>query len=248
MNVVPLDSYDDVSRIAARHVARRLIEKPDSALALPSGRTPIGLYRRLVELYDAGLVSFAECVCFGLDEYLGLAPDDPQSFHRFLHDQLFDQVDLKPDRIYTLNGATANPDAECAAFERAIARHPLDLVVLGIGPNGHIAFNEPGSDWGSRTRVVHLDEATLESVRDSFDAADVPQRGLTMGIQTIMHADEILLLASGPHKASPVRGMLSEPISRDIPASVLRLHPRATLYADREALDQWDAGPEPIDL
>lgn len=238
MKVVSLPSYDELSRVAARHVARQLIEKPDSALALPSGQTPAGLYRQLIGFYGAGLTSFHESICFGLDEYLGVAPDHARSFHRFLHEQLFNHVDLNAERVFTLDGSTADPDDECAAFERAIAQHPLDLAVLGIGPNGHIAFNEPGSDWGSRTRAVRLDESTIESVQRTFANHERPERGLTMGIQTIMHAGEIVLLASGKSKADPLRRALTGPISPDSPASVLRLHPNATLYADHEALAQ----------
>lgn len=246
MRLVSLATYDDVSRAAARHVARQLLSASDSAIAWPSGQTPIGLYRQLVQFHNAGLVSFAESVSFGLDEYQGLAPDHPQSFHRFLHDRLFDHVDLSPDRVFTLNGATSDPEAECDAFERAIAQHPLDLAILGIGPNGHVAFNEPGSDWDSRTREVRLDVATLANLRTAFAEDELPERGLTMGIRTIMHAAEIVLLASGPAKAVPLQRALTEPISPEVPASVLRLHPNATLYADREALAHVDPAAIPL--
>ena len=221
----------------ARHVARALSAKPDLVLGLPTGRTPVPFYKALAALYDRGQADFSRASTFNLDEFLGVPPTDPRSYRAFMERQLFDVVNLRPSRIHFLNGAAPDAVAECARYERAVAHAGgIDLLILGLGANGHIGFNEPGRALAAATHRTRLTPATRRANASLFGrAADVPDEALSMGMSTILHARRIVLLATGAAKAETVRQMVRGPITPQVPASFLQLHRSAEVWVDREA-------------
>jgi len=224
-----------LSRAAARLVARRLLVEPTSTLALAAGRTPAGTYRELVALQRAGLVRFKRARCFHLDEYLGVGADDPRGFFHTLRRELTSQVDLPPERFHRLFDAGDSPQARSEAYEALVHQHGLDLTLLGIGANGHIAFNEPGTPWESVTRPVTLAPETIQRAEATFAPDSPPRRALTLGIRTIMRSRRLVLLASGAEKADALARAFQGPITPDLPASILQLHPHLTLVLDEAA-------------
>lgn len=229
--------YAELSRAAARLVARQILVKEDAVLGLPTGETPLGLYRELVRLSKEGLLSLSKVTTFNLDEYVSLPPSHPQSFHHYMQVHLFSHLTIPPEQIHIPDGTVADLEEECQRYEEEIARHGgIDLLVLGIGLNGHIGFNEPGSDWGTTTRLVALSEETRRREARRFGGLElVPAQAITMGIKTIMRARKILLLASGREKAPAVKEALQGPITPAVPSSILQLHPEATVILDRAA-------------
>jgi len=195
------------------------------------------MYRELVRLHREGLVDFSRATTFNLDEYLGIPPDHPQSFASFMHRHLWDQVNLKKERVHIPASLPEDPEGECARYESLIQKAGgIDLAVLGLGENGHIAFNEPGTPFESLTHVAELSEETRKREAQAFGGLEhVPTQAITMGIKTVMLAREILLLVSGVEKAEALSRALSGPITPEVPASVLQLHPRLTVLADRAA-------------
>lgn len=222
---------------AAAIVLACVAGKPDAVLGLATGSTPVGLYQRLIRTFENGKASFRQCLTFNLDEYFPVAADHDQSYHFFMHRQLFDHVDIPESSIHILNGSTNDPAAECAAYEAAIqSAGGIDLQVLGLGQNGHIAFNEPGTPFDSRTHLVQLDANTIQANSRFFGSqAAVPRKALTMGLATIMEAHSIVLLASGSAKANAIHAMFEGEVTPDLPASILQRHPDCTVLIDREA-------------
>jgi glucosamine-6-phosphate deaminase len=232
-----LADYEELSKEAARTVARELILKPESVLALPTGDTPIGMYRELVRLYREGLLDFSQATTFNLDEYLGIPPDHPQNFKSYMHRHLWDQVNLRGENVHIPSSLPKDPDQECAGYEALIREAGgLDLAVLGIGENGHIGFNEPGTPWESVTHIAELALETRKREAAAFGGLEnVPERAITMGLKTVIHARAILLLASGAEKAEVLAQALHGPVSVHVPASILQLHPNLTVVADKAA-------------
>ena len=227
-----------LDREAARIVAHRIREKPTITLGLASGSTPLGMYRELIRLHREEGLDLSAVTTFNLDEYLGLAPSHPRSFHRFMREALFDHVNIAPERIHVPDGAVSGDlEAYCAEYERRIAgAGGIDLQVLGIGRDGHVGFNEPTSSLASRTRVKTLTLATIEDNRRVFGEGEpVPECAITMGIGTILEAREILLLGAGPAKRDAVARAVEGPLTASVTASALQLHPRVTVLLDREA-------------
>ncbi len=237
MNLVVLENGKEVSRYAARVVAKQLLINPKSVLGLATGSTPEGMYSRLVKIFNEDLITFEEAVSFNLDEYVGLPKEHPQSYIRFMKENLFDHVNFKEGANHVPNGMAENLREECANYEKMIAAHGgIDLQVLGIGRNAHIGFNEPGTDFVAETHVVDLIENTLDANARFFTSIDeVPKQAITMGIKTIMQARQILLLAIGSSKADALVKTLEGGITVDHPASVLKLHPQLTIVADKAA-------------
>jgi glucosamine-6-phosphate deaminase len=234
---VVLDNADAVADHAAAHIVQRLTDEPDLVLGLPTGETPRGIYARLVEACRRGEVSFANAASFNLDEYLGLPPDHPASYHTYMREMLFRHIDIDPARAHLPDGLATDTTAEGLRYEQAIVEAGgIDLMVLGIGSNGHIGFNEPGSPFDSRTRPVRLTEATRAANRRSFPAGEtVPKSAITMGIATILDAREILLVATGAAKAEALAAALHGPLSPQCPASALRRHSAVTVVCDGAA-------------
>ena len=243
MRLLIHSDYKSVCEWAANYIIRRInafapkAEKP-FVLGLPTGSSPLGVYRNFIASCGEKKVSFANVVTFNMDEYLGLDSDHPQSYRRFMKENLFNSVDIPPTNTHLLHGMTSDPDAECAAYEAAIrAAGGIELFLGGIGGNGHIAFNEPGSSLMSRTRVVALNAETRADNARFFDgdAAKVPARALTVGIGTVMDAREVLILASGRQKARALKTAVEGGVSHWCPLSCLQLHPNAIIVCDEDA-------------
>ena len=238
-------NYESMSATAAAIVAEKIREQPDAVLLLPTGTTPLGMYRRLVGLHAEGTLSFARTTFFNLDEYVGLAPDHPASYHVYMSENFYGRIDADPERIHVPNGSAPDPEAECERYEAAIREAGgVDLCVLGIGRNGHIGFNEPGAPFESRTRVVRLAESTRRVSASDFESDRVPERAITVGMATISEAREVLLLASGTDKARAVAAAIGGEASEDVPASILRRHPGATFLLDHDAAAAMELSDE----
>jgi glucosamine-6-phosphate deaminase len=238
MLVVLKRDYEEVSREAARIVAGAVRAKPDIVLGLATGSTPLGLYRELAQLYRAGTLDFSRATSFNLDEYLGLAPEHPQSFHHFMQEHFFSQVNLPRERAHLPDGTIRGDyDRYCQRYEGMIkAAGGIDLQVLGIGRNGHVGFNEPTSSLASRTRLKALSRETVQDNRHFFaDQSEMPQCAITMGIGTILDSRRVLLLASGRAKAAAIAKAIEGPITSSVSASALQMHPDVTFIIDEEA-------------
>ena len=229
-----------MSRRAAQFIAAEIVHNPACVLGLATGSTPVGSYKYLVEWYKAGVLSFKAVRSINLDEYKGLAPTHKQSYRYFMQNNLFDHVDIIPENTRVPDGLATDSDKECAEYDAYIrSLGYVDLQLLGIGRNGHIGFNEPGSHFVKETHVVDLSESTIEANSRFFASRDnVPKQALSMGIGTIMGAKRILLIASGENKANAVYNTVCGPIGPQCPSSVLQLHPNVVLVADEAAFSK----------
>jgi glucosamine-6-phosphate deaminase len=239
MDVWILESAEAVAVKAADICAELILRKPDARLGLATGSTPQALYAELIRRNRLGHLSFARIETFNLDEYLGLGPQHPKSFHQAMRESLFAHVDIDPGNTHLPAGDCADPAAEAAGYEALIqARGGIDLQILGIGRNGHIGFNEPGSSLGSRTRVKTLSRATVRDNRLGKPDFEQPIMAITMGIATILDARALLVLATGEPKAAAVAAALEGPLAASCPASAIQLHPDATVVLDPAAAAQ----------
>jgi glucosamine-6-phosphate deaminase len=219
-------------------VADVLRRTPDLVVGLPAGRTPVETYRELRHLHSEGEADFSQATAFLLDEFVGLDATQSGSFRRFLTDHLLSGINLDPNRTYSLNGVASDPDVECEHYEETIAAAGgLDLLLLGIGVNGHIGFNEPGQMLTARTHRVTLTETTRTENAGAFGgaASRVPREALSIGMGTILRAETIVLIATGERKAAAVAGMLRGSVTTGLPASFLQLHRRVEVFLDRAA-------------
>ena len=225
-------TYAEMSKAAAAVLAGVIRAKPDCVLGLATGSSPIGLYDELVRMHREEGLSFARCTSVNLDEYLGLAGTHPQSYRYFMDEHLFSRVDIPPDRTFVPNGTAADPAAECAAYDaRLRALGGTDVQLLGIGPDGHIGFNEPADSFTDATHLVDLDPSTIEANARFFDsAADVPRQALTMGMGGILGAKKIVLVASGEAKRAVLEAALTGPVTPRLPASILQRHPDVEVF------------------
>lgn len=237
VEIIITPTYEAMSQLAADIIERQLLRKPSSVLGLATGSTPVGLYRALIRKHKEEGLDFSKVVTFNLDEYLDLAPSHSQSYRRFMDENLFSHINVEPRNIHVPYGQAANVEEFCAWYEGEIERYGgIDLQVLGIGGDGHIAFNEPGSSLGSRTRLKTLTRQTIEDNARFFrDPDEVPRFAITMGVGTIMEAREILLLANGAKKAEIVAAALEGPITAQVSASALQMHRHVTVLLDEEA-------------
>lgn len=236
-----VQDYQELSREAAQFVAEQVRKKPASVLGLATGSTPIGMYQELSRMVKEGRLTFKETVTFNLDEYIGLRPDHPQSYHYYMRHYLFDHIDILSENIHI---PYVDPDSyteeeceACEAYDRLIEEHGgIDLQILGIGRNGHIGFNEPSISLEVGTHIVTLTEETREANARFFNSIEeVPTHAITMGVGSIMKAERILLLASGSDKKEVLARLYVEGVTTELPASLLHLHPDVTVIADREA-------------
>jgi glucosamine-6-phosphate deaminase len=237
MRVVILESPEEVSQRAAEIICQQVQRAPRSVLGLATGGTPLATYQALIRAHQQGQVSFAEVTSFNLDEYVGLEPNHPQSYHHFMRTHLFDQIDIAPARCHVPCGVAEDYELYGQQYEAAIAdAGGIDLQLLGVGTDGHIAFNEPGSSLASRTRLKALTAQTRRDNARFFGSLDeVPRLAITMGVGTILEARQLLLLATGDNKAAAVRALVEGPVTSAITASALQLHPRATVLLDQAA-------------
>lgn len=236
MKVIITKDYEELSEKAFEVMADVLKNKPDAVLGLATGSTPIGLYKKMIEDCKNGGISYKAVKTVNLDEYVGLTADNDQSYRYFMRHNLLDHIDVDLNNTNIENGVAPDLKKECERYDALLDRLPRDVQVLGIGANGHIAFNEPGTPFDSKTHVVDLTENTIQMNSRFFASeADVPRRALTMGLKSIMDAKKILILAVGANKADAVKGMLDGPMDPSLPASILQGHPDCTLIADEAA-------------
>lgn len=234
--------YEAIAVEGADIVAQLLQKKPDCVLGFATGSTPLGLYRELIRKHREEGLDFSKVTTFNLDEYVGLPPSHQQSYHYFMWENLFKHINVDPRHVHIPMGMSADIDATCDWYERRIEESGgIDLQILGIGANGHIAFNEPGSSLGSRTRIKTLSEKTRDDNARFFDSLDeVPKYAITMGVGTIMEAKSLLLLASGKGKADAIKATAEGPIMAKYPATIVQLHPYATVLIDEEAASKLE--------
>jgi len=236
MEIFKYKNYENASKAAASFVIREIIKKPNMILGLATGTSPIGLYQNLIEAYKNNIISFKQIRTYNLDEYVGIGKEHPQSYHYFMHHYLFNHVDILPENIHIPANDSENAEAMAEAYNRKLFGNQRDLQILGIGKNGHIGFNEPGSQLGQQTFKVKLDQQTRKDNSRFFDDIDeVPKYAITMGIKNIMFAKKILLIALGESKADAVYKMVYGEVSDAFPASILQLHPDITVIVDKPA-------------
>ena len=238
MKIYKAKDYKDMSRKAANIISAQVIMKPNCVLGLATGSTPIGTYDQLVEWYNKGDLDFSEVTTVNLDEYKGLPRTNDQSYYYFMHQHLFDRVNIDPERTNVPNGMEPDAEKECGRYEGLIrSLGGVDLQLLGLGHNGHIGFNEPGEAFEKETHCVELTESTIEANKRFFASADdVPKQAYTMGIKTIMQAKKILIVVNGENKADIVERAFFGPVTPEVPASILQLHNDVTLVGDEAAL------------
>ena len=237
MKIRIYDNAEQAGSAAALLIAAQLIKKPDSVLGLATGSSPIPVYKQLIALYKAGAVSFAKAVSYNLDEYVGLAPDHKCSYRRFMQEELFDHVDMRPEATHVPDGLAADPDAFAAEYDKAIrAAGGIDLQLLGIGRNGHIGFNEPNDHFVGGCHVVDLTESTIDANKRFFNSADeVPRQALSLGISAILEAGTVVLIATGSDKAQAVRDAIRGDITPRVQASILQSHRDVYWMLDKAA-------------
>lgn len=237
LRILILKDYAQLSRTAANFVSAQLILKPDSVLGLATGSTPEGMYAELVRLHREEGLDFSKACSFNLDEYLGLSPEHPQSYHNYMDRHLFSKVNLPADKRHLPKTQGEDPEESCACYDRSIATAGgIDLQVLGIGVNGHIGFNEPDEQFTPQTHIVTLDESTISANARFFSSPEeVPKQALTLGIKNILGARRIIILAGGASKAEAVFRAIRGPILPALPASILQLHDEVIWILDEEA-------------
>lgn len=234
MRVHVVEDFTEMSYLAAEEIINELKTKPSLNLGLATGNSPVGVYSRLLEAFKQDRISFSKSRIFILDEYYPISPENELSFVGAIQRRFLNHLDLLRNNIFYLDSLTSDPEGECRRYEREIKNAGgIDLQILGIGRNGHIGFNEPGSSWDSITRLVDIDPETIAV--NSRGNACIPAKALTMGIKTIMNARRIILLASGKNKSLPLFNMIHGRITHKCPASILQLHPNTDVIADKDA-------------
>jgi glucosamine-6-phosphate deaminase len=237
MEVIIQPTYKQMSHAAAMVVRDVINRKPNAVLGMATGSTPLGLYQELVRMHKEEGLDFSQVTTFNLDEYVGLPVTHPQSYHHFMHQNFFQHVNVPRQSIYIPSGTTTNYEAFCEWFEKRIVEAGgIDLQILGIGSDGHIAFNEPGSSLSSRTRLKTLAKPTIDDNARFFDRReDVPIYAITMGVGTILEAKRLILLANGKNKAAAIAAAVEGPVTSMITASALQMHPDALVFLDDDA-------------
>lgn len=232
MKIAVYENYDELSNKAFEVIKEQVVEKPDSVLGLATGSSPVGMYKDMIKDHKENGTSYKDVVTYNLDEYVGIDRNDPQSYYTFMNENLFSGIDIDPKNTHVPYG---NTKEDCEKYEDSV--NGVDIQVLGIGQNGHIGFNEPGTPFDEPTHIVDLTENTREANARFFDndIDKVPAQAITQGIGTIMKAKKILLVANGANKADAVKAMIEGPVSVECPASVLQNHPDVVVVIDKEA-------------
>ena len=233
---VVIDTSENIARLAAQQYKELLAAKPGAVLGLATGSTPLGLYGVLSNMCKAGEISFAKAHSFNLDEYIGLDGNHDQSYRYFMNENLFRNIDINISETHVPDGISSNQQ-NAADYDKLIEEAGgIDLQLLGIGVNGHIGFNEPGTPFGSLTHIVELTDSTRQANKRFFQSIDeVPTHAISMGIKSVMHARSVILMAIGENKAQCIKDTLEGPVTEQVPASVLQLHPDVTFYLDHDA-------------
>lgn len=237
MKLIVTKNYEELSKIAAEEFAKVVIEKPTAVLGLATGGSPVGMYKELIAKCKNNELDFSKCTSINLDEYIGLNPEHEQSYRNFMNTNLFNHVNINKDRTFVPNGLAQNLEEECKNYDNKIEElGGIDVQLLGIGNNGHIAFNEPGDELSAGTHIISLTESTIEANARFFDSIDeVPRKALTMGLGGIMKAKKIILIASGEGKAEAIKGLFSGKITTENPATMLQMHRDVVVIVDEEA-------------
>lgn len=236
MDIRIFNSAEEIAVACADIFSQQLIDKKDSVLGLATGASPVKTYNELIKRCKNGDISFSEITTFNLDEYCDLPRDDKNSYYTFMHENLFNHVDIKEENVHILDGNAANAEKEAAAFDKAIDdAGGIDIQLLGIGTNGHIGFNEPSDSFSDGTFKVKLTDSTIKSNSIYFTDDSMPRFALTMGINSIMKAKKIVLIATGESKADAIYKTINGEVTPEVPASVLKNHPDAILLIDKDA-------------
>lgn len=237
MRIIVTKDYNEMSRKAANMIAAQVLLKPNSVLGLATGSTPVKTYKYLIKLYENGTVTFGKTITVNLDEYIGLSRTNNNSYYYYMHDVLFNKINIRDENIHIPDGTAVNLNEECRLYEETIKKNGgIDLQLLGIGENGHIGFNEPDLNFEAETHCINLDEKTIKANSRFFDEIEnTPRKAITMGIKTIMNARKIILLANGKEKAKTILRAIKGKIDPKLPASILQLHPDVTFILDKEA-------------
>ncbi|WP_430790941.1 glucosamine-6-phosphate deaminase [Virgibacillus flavescens] len=239
MKIVQVKDYNEMSEAACSLIIREIHNDPELVLGLATGSTPEGLYKKLIEKYNQEAVSFKAITSFNLDEYIGLSKDNRNSYHFYMENYLFQHIDINMQNVYVPTANSPDAEKECSAYEKLIRDNgKIDLQILGLGTNGHIGFNEPGTKFSSRTHIVNLAESTRKANARFFETIEnVPTSAITMGIKTIMESREIIILVSGERKAKALARFINGEISEHFPASILKKHDNVTVIADEAAMN-----------
>ncbi len=234
------ENYEEICKVAAQKFADFIRKKPNCVLGLATGSTPLGVYKELIRIYQEENLDFSLVQTFNLDEYVGLPWEHDQSYYYFMKKNLFDHINVHPNSIHIPNGMASDIEQECLEYEKQIIEAGgIDLQILGIGSNGHIAFNEPFSSLGSRTRIKTLTEKTRQDNARFFKSMDeVPKYAITMGVGTIMDSRSVILLASGSNKSWAIKNTVEGPITAKVPATIVQIHRHATVLVDRDAASE----------
>ncbi len=237
MKIIRTKDYDEMSGKVAELIAKEILDNRYPVIGLATGSTPIGAYKKLIHWYKEGYLDFSRVTTVNLDEYKGLPRENEQSYWYFMHDNLFDHVNIRPDHINLPDGMNDDPDAECARYDQVIASTGgVHIQLLGMGHNGHIAFNEPSDSFSRGTNCVALQQSTIDANKRFFESeADVPRYAYTMGIGTIMAAKKIVIAVNGKAKAETVKAAFTGPVTPRVPASILQFHPEVYVVLDEEA-------------
>lgn len=250
MRVIILEDYASVSKWAAEYVVKKINEKqptPENPFVLgcPTGSSPLGMYKELINMNHQGKVSFDNVVTFNMDEYVGLPQEHPESYHSFMWNNFFNHIDIKKENVHILNGNAVSLEEECLRYEQAIVdAGGIDLFMGGIGPDGHIAFNEPGTSLSSRTHIAKLNNDTIIANSRFFDnnVDLVPKMALTVGVATVMSAKEVMIICNGHNKARALRHAIEEGVNHMWTISALQMHPEGLIVCDEAACAEIKVG------
>ena len=250
MKLKILNNYEEISEWTAQYIAKRINDflptrKKPFVLGLPTGSSPLGTYKKLIEINQAGKVSFANVVTFNMDEYVGISPDHPESYHRFMFDNFFNHIDIDKKNIHILDGNAQYLNKECAEFEEKIRSFGgIELFLGGMGADGHLAFNVPGSSLNSRTRLVNLNYDTILANSRFFDndMGKVPKQALTVGVQTVLDSREVIIIVNGYKKARALQKVVEEGINHMWTLSAMQNHPKGTIVCDEDATMELKVG------
>lgn len=239
MKIHITENYNSMSEKAASIIIKQIESKPKSVICFATGTTPLETYKLLINAYKNKKVDFSKVVSFNLDEYYPIQKKDKNSYFYYMHKNLFDHINISDENINILNGDCQDPELECLNHAKKIKKHPFDLVILGIGSNGHIGFNEPGSSFEKRIGIVNLTSNTIkDNARFFSSSSQVPKQALSLGIKTIMSGKKILVIASGKKKTNAVKDMVKGKINEKCPASILKKHKNCVLILDKDAASQ----------
>ncbi len=243
IKVIVVKNYDELSKEAFKVMKEVVTTNESPVLGLATGSTPCGLYKEMIKDHKEKGTSYKNVTTFNLDEYIGLPQQHEQTYYTFMHENLFNEIDIAEENIHLPVGDSADSSVECEKYEEAMKNHQVDIQLLGVGSNGHIGFNEPGTAFESTTHIIDLKEKTREDNARFFDSIDeVPTQAITMGISTILRAKKILLIATGANKADAVYDMLKGEVSINCPASALRNHDDVVVILDEEAASKLPKG------